>query len=67
MTRDRLTAALEVLKGQTKRDKPLSLRLSAEEQRRLYRVAKAERIPPATLARVLIMAGVEDLEARGKG
>ncbi len=66
MTRERLAAALEELKSQALRDKPLSLRLSAEEQRRLYKAAKGQGVKPATLARVLIMSALDDLEALPK-
>lgn len=66
MTRERLLAAISEEKSQTKRDKPISLRLSTEELRRLQRVAKTQGIPAATLARILVLAGVEDLEAKGK-
>ncbi|TAM44319.1 MAG: hypothetical protein EPN53_16715 [Acidobacteria bacterium] len=63
MTRERLSAALEELKSQPVRNKPLSLRLSGEEQKRLYKAAKLQGIPPASLARVLIVTGLADLEA----
>lgn len=66
MTREKLLAAISEEKAQTRRDKPISLRLSTEELRRLQRVAKAQGVPAATLARILVMTGVDDLEAKGK-
>jgi predicted DNA-binding protein len=66
MTRERLMVALDVLRSATRRDKPLSLRLSAEELRRLQNVARAQRVPVATLARVLVVTGLEGLEGNGK-
>lgn len=66
MTRERLLAAISAEKAQTTRDKPMSFRLTADELRRLQRVAKAQDVPPSSLARILVMTGVEDLETRGK-
>ena len=62
MTRQRLFELLEEARV-VRRDKPLSVRLSDDEHARLFAVAEKQRIPAATLARLLIVAGVEDLEA----
>ncbi len=66
MTRERLLAAISAEKAQATRDKSMSFRLTAEELRRLQRVAKAQGVPASSLSRILVMAGVEDLEAKGK-
>ncbi len=64
MTKERLMVALDSLRSATRRDKPLSIRLSAEELARLRRAAKGQRVPAATLARVLLVSGLEDLEGK---
>ena len=66
MTRDRLLAAISEEKAHGARNKPISFRLTGEELRRLQRVAKTHDMPYGTLARILVMAGVEDLEAKGR-
>ncbi|HNX52078.1 MAG TPA: hypothetical protein PKL08_18055, partial [Thermoanaerobaculaceae bacterium] len=47
----------------TRRERPLSLRLSEQEHALLHAVAEAEGLPPATLARAVLVAGLRDLEA----
>jgi hypothetical protein len=67
MTRERLLAAINEEKAQVTRDESMAFRLTADELRRLHRVAKAQGLKAATLARILVMTGVDDLEAKGKG
>ncbi|MFI5166275.1 MAG: hypothetical protein ACHQQS_06635 [Thermoanaerobaculales bacterium] len=64
MTRERLLAALDDVKAHARRDKPLSLRLSAVELKRLKKAARAQRVPYATLARVLLLGGLDELEGQ---
>lgn len=66
MTRETLQALLDAEKSQPKRERPLSLRLSDQEHALLHEVAKGEGLPPATLARVLIIHGLQELEGRRK-
>ena len=66
MTRERLLAAISAEKAQATRDSSMSFRLTADELRRLQRTAKAQGLPASTLARILVMTGVDDLEAKGK-
>ena len=63
MTRERRLAAIREEKAQATRDKPVSFRLTADELRRLQRAAKTQGLPASTLARILVVAGVADLEA----
>ena len=62
MTGTRLRQALEREKRSLARSRILAVRMTEEDMARLASVAKAEGLAPATLARVLIMAGIEDLE-----
>lgn len=47
-----------------KRDHVLTIRLSTADWRRLAKVAKRQSIATATLARILILKAVEDLESK---
>ncbi len=66
MTRERLLAAISAEKAQAARDRSMSFRLTAEELRRLQRVAKAQGVPASSLSRILVMTGVDDLETKAK-
>ena len=63
MTKESLLAALEVEKGQTKRDRLLSVRLTPAEYQAVTVKAKQNGISAATLARVLILTGLADIPA----
>lgn len=62
MTRERLRQAVEEARAGLKRDRIVAVRFTGPELKRLQRVAGKQGIPAATLARVLITAGLEDLE-----
>ena len=66
MTRDRLEAALAAAKAPPKLRKMLSVRLTAEEFDRLAAAAVACGVGAATLARLLITTGLDDLEETSK-
>jgi predicted DNA-binding protein len=63
MTRERVEQLVARAKAGA-RNMPLSLRLSPEEHGRLRTAAKRLGGPAATLAHVLIVSGLEDLEAK---
>jgi len=62
MTSETLRKLLKQEKQQAVRTRTIGVRVSEEELGRLNDVAAREGLPPATLARVLILAGVADLE-----
>jgi len=67
MTKETLRKAVETEKTAPRRDRALSVRLSAAEHRLLFKVAKREGLLPSTLARVLVVAGLAELAAeRGR-
>jgi len=66
MTRATLLSLIEKQRTAPRRDHPLSLRLNGGELRRLKTAAKRHGIPAATLARLLLVAGLEDLEGERK-
>ncbi len=61
MTRDRLAAALAVTKAPPKLCKMISVRLSTGEFSALSAAAARHGVGTATLARLLITTGLEDL------
>lgn len=66
MTRERLAAVLAVAKAPPKLSKMISVRLSAEEYAALHAAAAVHEVGVATLARLLITTGLEDLPAQGE-
>lgn len=62
MTREALLKALEETKSRMLRERPFSVRLTADEYRRLQKAAKAQGVPAAALARILIVTGLNDLK-----
>jgi hypothetical protein len=60
MTRDRIAAMVKA-ERETGRTALLTLRLTPDERRRLDKAAAGQKLKPATLARVLILAGLDDL------
>jgi predicted DNA-binding protein len=61
MTREALERALSEVKSHSRRDRPLSVRLSLQEHKRLQAAAKGQGIAAAALARILIITGLDDL------
>ncbi len=66
MTRERLLQALEAERLTPARTRMISVRFSDDELARLQAAAGAQRVPAASLARVLIMTGLDEL-GTGKG
>jgi hypothetical protein len=66
MTRERLRQAVEEARAGLKRERIVAVRLTGPEFKHLQHVAGKQGIAAATLARVLITAGLEDLEGGGK-
>jgi len=66
MTEARLRAMLAEVKAEN-RSRILSVRLAPAEYARLERAAKGEGIPAATLGRVLVLAGLAELQAEKGG
>jgi predicted transcriptional regulator len=62
MTRERVRQAVQAVKAPVKREHIVAVRLTEPEWKWLRRTAAGQGIPPATLARVLVTAGLEDLE-----
>jgi len=63
MTREKLVKAVHEARANLRRDRMVSIRLSEDEYTRLFAVADRQGVPAATLARVLVVEGVADLEA----
>ncbi len=66
MTRANLLAALQTEKAAVRRDRAVSVRVSPVEYQLLFAAARREGIAPSTLARVLLMAGLEELDGEVK-
>lgn len=62
MTRETVEAMLARERSTPRRDTQVVIRFSAEERERLLTTAQRQGVPAATLARVLILAGLDDLE-----
>jgi hypothetical protein len=62
MTKTKILHLLEETKATKRRPRMLGVRMSDEEYEPLERAAKAQGVPAATLARVLIAAGLSDLK-----
>ncbi len=62
MTRERVRQAVQAVKAEVKREHIVAVRLTDPEWKWLRRTAAGQGIPSATLARVLVTAGLEDLE-----
>ena len=67
MTRDTLQAMLDRERATRRRETQVVIRLSGEEREQLESAARAQSMPAATLARILIMAGLEDLATERPG
>ena len=66
ITRANLLAALQAEKAAVRRDRAVSVRVSPVEYQLLFAVARREGIATSTLARVLLMAGLEELDGEVK-
>jgi len=62
MTRSRILALAETVARGKALEHQLAIRMTKAEYARLERVAKAHALRPATFARVLIQAGLDEIE-----
>lgn len=65
MTRKRMGELIKEANASIPRDRMFSVRITSTEYARLARAAEAQGLGAATLARVMIVAGLEDLEEGG--
>ena len=64
MARGTLLSMVKEEQQRARRAQMLSVRITDGERKRLYAAAKVHGIPAAGLARILIVSGLEDLEAK---
>lgn len=66
MTKEKVLEAVLEASLRSRRERMLSVRLSTDEHARLFLVATEQGVPAATLARLLIVHGLDDLQGSKK-